>query len=176
MSAVPLRVRFRFTRRDAVLVLWETLGRRWAQVAVPLVLLATLLLAWAEASWRGAAWPAALLRASWLPALLALASAYVFVRLPGRAFDRLPPAVRDATWELEFGEQRLEQSAGAGSTQTIWAVWGAWIETRRFVTLLPADAGSGKARLAIPKRAFATPADLDALRDLLARKLGPRPS
>lgn len=167
----PLRVRFQFTRSDAVRVLWESVGRRWVLVAFPIALLALALLFWMETSLRGTPWSSALLRCAW-PAGIVLAGAfYVFVRLPQKAYDRLPAEIRGATWELEFGEQRIEQSGSAGSAQSIWAVWGGWIETPGFITLLPAVATSGKARLAIPKRAFATPAELDTLRELLRRKL-----
>lgn len=171
----PLRVRFQFTRRDAVRVLWESVGRRWSLVALPVVLLGMALLLGLEVFLRGTPWGPALLRCAWLPAAGLLAAGYVFVRLPRKVYDRLPREIREASWELEFDEQRVAQSRGAASAQSVWAVWGGWSETRSFVTLMPASATPGKARLAIPKRAFATPTELEALRELLRRKF-PRPA
>jgi hypothetical protein len=168
MRTLPIRVVFTMTREDVVRGYWETVGRPWSFVAVPVTLLGTGALVWLQTD-HGRPPAVALLQASFVPLVVLTLAMYLFVLLPRKAFDRLPAAVRRAETEVLFGEERLSYVRPSGSAE--WADWRWFVETRNYFALYPKAAPPGQSVTLIPKRAFVSAQDLADFRELLARKV-----
>jgi hypothetical protein len=172
VSPTAIPVRFTPTRDDAVLSMWESIGRRWTLLAAPLVVVAmVLLVAWTRS--RGRAWGEALLQTLPIALLMAAFALYVFLYLPRKAFERLPPERRAGFCELVCTEKGIEGNYGSSPVAADWSLWRWFVETPGYFILYPPDPKAPEGPVALPKRGFSSPEDLRDFRSLLARKLTP---
>lgn len=173
MRTLPIRVVFTPTREAAVRGYWETVGRPWSLVAVPLTLLGTAGMVWVLIA-SGIPPAVALLQASPLPIVVFTVAAFLFGLAPRKAFDRLPASWRRTEREILFGEERIDYRPPVPGAPAEWPEWRWFVETRNFFALYPKANLPGDPAMLIPKAAFVNAQDLEDFRELVTRKVAAR--
>lgn len=105
-----------------------------------------------------------------LPAVGLLLLALVFGWSPIAAYRKTNPAFRDQEQEFRFTDAGAEFRTGISEAKLDWQVWLRYKETPQFFMLFP---GSTVMHI-LPKRAFASPEDLESLRVMLRTRIQAR--
>jgi hypothetical protein len=87
---------------------------------------------------------------------------------PRSAYRKLNPANRDQEQAFSFTEEGIDIRHATAEAKLDWKSWIKFRENARFFLVYPAQ----RMFTIIPKRAFASPEEVDAFRELLKRKLG----
>jgi hypothetical protein len=152
-----IEVRFTPTRAEVTGPARAELMRKPAMIAICVIVVAGLVFGIATAD------PAAIAGF----AVCALYVGYVIVSIPARAWRRYTEvAPGEVTYRI--GEDGLQASVTSTSSTSDWTLFcGASRSGDVYVVRM-----KGNRRLMIPTRAFAAPADEQAFRELVGRKLG----
>jgi hypothetical protein len=92
---------------------------------------------------------------------------FLFGVVPGWSVRKMNPAIRDNPQEFRFTETEVDSINGVAQGKLDWKLWVRFGETKEFFLLYP----NTQAANILPKRAFASTAEQDAFRELVARKL-----